>query len=406
MNKVPQCLCVLGKVRKYGVKALISYIQQNFRKKFILMDGQGTEIFASSEFIKNKDTILQIKKGQWYDEEQKNFVYRAEKGGVSLFLVLHPVVKGDLPNVNSMLEDIRLSMAFYLNTMLEAQVRCSKIENDLMESLFGKKRGKGDDFLLSGHFNLYIDKPYVIQLIHVENTDDPVIINKVIELVVEYTGKIRVPSMRPIYWRNNLVHIIPAYYKNETFELRQEWPDARISEVFRKLAKQKLNVIVSLAMGQIHFLDDLYKSYHEALITLTFCRVRGEAGCVQRFYDLGFFRYIFLQDVKVNKNYVMDKLGAIINYDNENNTNLLQTLNILIDNAFSWKETAARCNVHVNTIHYRVERIEKVLQLKLQDTQNIFELYVALKLWDLLNALELIDDYYVGTIGDVNCHGR
>jgi DNA-binding PucR family transcriptional regulator len=129
--------------------------------------------------------------------------------------------------------------------------------------------------------------------------------------------------------------------------------------------------------------------------------VAGEAGFVQRFCDLGFFRYIFLQSNTVIINHVVDKLGPIINYDNGKDGQLMATLRILIDNGFNWKETAAKCNVHVNTIYYRVERIEKLLSIKLNNTESKFTLYVALKSWDILTELGEIDNYYIGSIGKI-----
>ncbi|SDE55288.1 PucR family transcriptional regulator [Sporomusa acidovorans] len=400
MRGVPHSVCILEKVRKHGITALISYIQKRFRKQFAFVDGQGKEIYATGKFFKKIDSslILQIKNKHWHDSEQNIFVYKVEKNGICLFLVLHPVAKTDVPEVISLLEDTRLALSFYLNTLIEFQTQCSNIENDLMETLFGKKRGKVDEFLPFGHFNLNTDKPYVIQLFHLEKTDDPVLVNNIINDVVKYTDKNKLPALRPIYWQKNLVHIIPALYKNDTFELRKEWPEIKVSEIFRKSAERKYNIKISIGIGQIYSLHELYKSYNEARVALIFRRLIGEVGYVQRFCDLGFFRFLFTQDLELNKNFVMNKLGAIVYYDNQKNGELLNTLRILMDNGFNWKETAAKCDVHVNTIYYRVERIEKMLQTNLHDSSVKFELFVALKLWDILNALDVVDNYYVGSI--------
>lgn len=399
MDKEPNYMFVLRKVRKHGLKALIAYIHKRIRQEFIIIDGQGKEIYTSNKFIKGENipSSLQGKKEQWYDEKQKKFAYTLNKSGVSLLLAFYPVTKENLPDITSLIDDIRLAFSFYLNTLIEIRERSLKIENDLMENLFGKKRGRLDEFLPFDHFNLNTDKPYVVQLFHLE-TNDPIIVNNIIDDVVEYTDKNKLPSLRPIYWHNKLVHIIPALYKSGTFELRKEFPEVRISEVFRKSAEKKYNIKISIGLGQIYSLLDLYKSYNEANIALIFRRLSGENGFAQRFTDLGFFRYVFTQDVEVNKAFVMDKLGPIINYDNQKNTDFLNLLRILNDNGFNWKDAAAKCNVHVNTIYYRVERIEKILQINLHDSESKFDVFVALKLWDILNALEVVENYYVGTI--------
>jgi hypothetical protein len=403
MDKTPDCVEVLNKVRVYGIKGLIAYLHKRLKKQFAVIDGAGTTLYASSSFLKKKDIsfILQQEQDQGYYGEQKMFIYRAEKSGTRIFLAVYPVLKADMPDIALLAEDLYLALAFYLAMRLEIKDGCVKIENHLMEMILGDKRKQVEDVLPFGNFNLNTDKPYVIQLFQVENTDDPAIINEVIEQVVEYTTKNKLPALRPISWRGQLVHIIPALYQGETFELSRDWPEPRVSEVFRKELEQNCNIKVSIGMGQIYSLHDLYKSYNEARIALTFRRVAGEIGFVQRFCDLGFFQYIFLQDIEVNRIYVMDRLGPIINYDNQKNGQLLSTLRILIDNGFNWKETAAHCSVHVNTIYYRVERIEKLLMIKLDNMESKFTLYVALKLWDILNALEKIDDYYIGSIGKI-----
>ncbi len=81
-----------------------------------------------------------------------------------MYIVVRPVEDSELDNVISLLEDTRLSLSFYLNTIAEAQISFTKIENDLMEMLFVRRSENFNDFLPFGHFNLNRDKPYVIQL--------------------------------------------------------------------------------------------------------------------------------------------------------------------------------------------------------------------------------------------------
>lgn len=406
MGNTIDSLILLEKTTEQGLSAVTSYLQKELQKECMVVDHQGKYHYASNYFIENKEiralfTKMTSTERTLYIKGKKILLYRISKSEAYLYIVVRPVEDSELDNVVSLLEDTRLSLSFYLNTIAEAQISFSKIENDLMEMLFVRRSENFNDFLPFGHFNLNRDKPYVIQLIHVDEMDDSVRINDVVDHLVEYTEKNNLPSMRAIFWQNNLVHIIPALYKNETFEVREEWPEVRVSEVFRKSAEQKFNIKISIGIGQVHPLCELYKSYDEARIALIFKHLMTEDGYVQRFNDLGFFRYIFSQDMEVSKNYVRRNLGPILEYDNQKQSDLVSTLRILVANGFNWKDTAAKCNVHVNTIYYRVERIEKLFDKDLNDVETKFNLFVALKLWDVLNALEVMDDAYVGSIGSI-----
>jgi hypothetical protein len=397
-------LLLLETTTEQGLPAVVSYLQKQLQKEFMIIDHQGKYHYASNCFIENKDihtlfTTMNSKEQTVYTEEKKTLISRIGNHEVYLFVVVKPVAKDELNQVSSLLDSTRLSLSFCLNTIVEAQMKFSKIENDLMEMLFVRKSENSNDFLPFGHFNLNSDKPYVIQLIHVDQINDPININDVIDHLVEYTEKNNLPSMRAIFWQNNLVHIIPALYKSETFELREEWPEIRVSEIFRKSAEQKFNIKVSIGIGQVYPLCELYKSYTEARIALIFKHLMSNTGYVQRFKDLGVFRYIFSQDMQITKNHVLRSLGPILDYDNQKHSDLLSTLRILVTNGFNWKDTAVKCNVHVNTIYYRVERIEKLLTIDLTDEDAKFNLFVVLKLWDVLNTLGIIDDAYVGSIG-------
>lgn len=401
MEDMPQCLRILEKTKRQGLVAVISYLQKKFKSSFLIIDNQGEELYNSGLLLEPamRLAILTGKTPEWYEAVQQTFVWRLGRESACLFLVVRPVAKASLPDVTTVLQDIKLALAFYLHLQVEEKTRFIKIEHDLMEVLLGPKHGENiDEFLPFGHFNLNIDKPYVIQLIHLEQVQDPVTIRGVIDHLDEYAKKNKLPSMRAIYWQDNLVHIIPALYKSETFELRQEWPEVKVSEVFRKSAEQKFGIKICIGIGQIYSLSDLFKSYTEARIALTFRRLLGDCGFVQRFADLGCFRYVFSQDVEISKKFVMDNLGEIIRYDNQKQADFLNTLRILVDNGFNWKETAEKCNVHVNTIYYRMERIEKLIHRKLQDSDTKFDLFVALKLWDVLISLGALDDYFIGTI--------
>lgn len=72
-------------------------------------------------------------------------------------------------------------------------------------------------------------------------------------------------------------------------------------------------------------------------------------------------------------------LGPVLDYDAEHGTDLLGTLRVFLDCSGSWTTAAARLHVHVNTLRYRVGRVERLLGVDLSDFGHRVDLYLALR---------------------------
>lgn len=64
---------------------------------------------------------------------------------------------------------------------------------------------------------------------------------------------------------------------------------------------------------------------------------------------------------------------------------LLDTLNCLADEGFQFANTAKTLGIHISTLRYRIERIEDVLSISLEDPRVRFEIQVAVTLHRLMN---------------------
>ncbi|MVU76392.1 hypothetical protein GPX89_03930 [Nocardia sp. ET3-3] len=73
-------------------------------------------------------------------------------------------------------------------------------------------------------------------------------------------------------------------------------------------------------------------------------------------------------------------IGPIVDYDAEKGAQLLETLQSFLNNDGSWTRTSAAMHLHVNTIHYRIERIEALTGRRVLDPQGRLDLYAALTL--------------------------
>lgn len=73
-------------------------------------------------------------------------------------------------------------------------------------------------------------------------------------------------------------------------------------------------------------------------------------------------------------------LGPVIEYDTKTAASLLPTLRAYFDCAGSWSKTAAKLDLHLNTVRYRIARVESLTDRDLSKMEDRMDLYLALHL--------------------------
>lgn len=152
----------------------------------------------------------------------------------------------------------------------------------------------------------------------------------------------------------------------------------RVSEKLRPLT-------VSVGIGRFYpDVLSLRRSYVEAREALELGRrVRGN-GSIVHYDDLGVYRLILkCSDPAEVNSFVKEHLGRLIEYDRAHRTNLVETLEAHIKTNCCLKETASRLFVHVNTLKYRLRRIQDILGINLSDPEELLNLSVAMKMKDI-----------------------
>ncbi|HVV23102.1 MAG TPA: helix-turn-helix domain-containing protein, partial [Pseudonocardiaceae bacterium] len=71
-------------------------------------------------------------------------------------------------------------------------------------------------------------------------------------------------------------------------------------------------------------------------------------------------------------------LGPVFDHDAEHGGDLVRTLTVFLDCSGSWSRAAARLHVHVNTLRYRIGRIEELTGADLSDFAQRIDIYLAL----------------------------
>jgi DNA-binding PucR family transcriptional regulator len=80
-------------------------------------------------------------------------------------------------------------------------------------------------------------------------------------------------------------------------------------------------------------------------------------------------------------------LAPIVDHDRDHGADLLGTLRVYLEEDRVQRRTAARCFIHVNTVVYRINRVEQLLGRSLDDPSTVFDLTLALRILDVVDGI-------------------
>jgi DNA-binding PucR family transcriptional regulator/putative methionine-R-sulfoxide reductase with GAF domain len=132
---------------------------------------------------------------------------------------------------------------------------------------------------------------------------------------------------------------------------------------------------------------ELARSHHEARQALRLLRrVRGQ-GTVTSYRSLGAFRLLLeVQSPDALRRFVEEVLGPLVRYAESRETPLLETLEALTSARWVRRQAARDLGIHVNSMAYRIERIEALTGLSLDDPEARVAIAIALRARAMLGA--------------------
>lgn len=73
-------------------------------------------------------------------------------------------------------------------------------------------------------------------------------------------------------------------------------------------------------------------------------------------------------------------VNKLIKFDKENKTELLKTLKTYFENNRNANATSNKLNIHRSTFFYRFHKIQNLLGISLDDSENLFKLELSFKI--------------------------
>jgi PucR family transcriptional regulator, proline-responsive transcriptional activator len=228
-------------------------------------------------------------------------------------------------------------------------------------------------------YNYTAEAPYCIAIIDVnpgsQGTADKDKVLKMLENIILF-------SYKEVFIFEQDDKIALFFAKHSYHEIK-----TILKDIVEKLyARFRGNEQLYLGVGRItKSIRCLGKSYNEAIRVLGLQKKQDNHGEVVLYEDLGLYKLLLsIDDRVIIKEYYNETIQPLVRYDELNNTNFTEALSTYLKYNGSTKKAAEVLFVHRNTINYRIDRIEEILDCDLSDLKTRMACSVGLMVRELL----------------------
>jgi purine catabolism regulator len=159
--------------------------------------------------------------------------------------------------------------------------------------------------------------------------------------------------------------------------------------VFARAAVERVQPLLRCGLGRPAATIDAWRtSYREAAQALEMARQLNQPEPLY-FGNLSVQRLLFKMAEHADLvSFCRETLGALIDYDTEQKSSLIDTLEAFFERNGNLSQTAEALFVHRNTLQYRMERIAEIAGIDLDNAETRLALQLALKAYRLLYSKE------------------
>lgn len=138
--------------------------------------------------------------------------------------------------------------------------------------------------------------------------------------------------------------------------------------------------------GNTNKLEDYYSSYQQARQTLNVVKNRFREKSFALFDEMGSYALLReMKDSSLTTLFLEKYIEPLLKYSAEKNADLFHTLRTFLHNHGNLSKTANSLYIHRSSLLYRMEKIESLLEIKLDDPDHRFNLMLAYRLYDLFH---------------------
>lgn len=133
-----------------------------------------------------------------------------------------------------------------------------------------------------------------------------------------------------------------------------------------------------------HAISDYQRGYAEANEALELGKLLLQENGCSHFNALGAYRYLYrFAHADMLSDQYQDQVSAIAEYDQRKKTNLLDTLEMYLEYGGHIAKASSHIDIHRNTLLQRLERVQKLCTIDLEDLHHRLPLLIAIKIYRL-----------------------
>lgn len=384
-----------------GADGLGRYLKKILSKPILLVAGNGREFYP--ERIPVAESIRKIlchmpsfqDEQYYYMHDRRLLVLQTSlpQEELRLFLFISRTTEDEIDGLVQKVKPVRLALSYFLRSQIDLGQEVRRVTDQILTKAFASTQYRLEDLLHQNGIDLDAAQAYRVMLVDFTGS--------LLQLAHRYADAI----LCPLTWQGRGLVIMPDVDSNLEPALRDHTAGMQqMLQDWQQDFSKRHQVQVDCGLGSVHKLPELQRSYQEARMTLSYGRTKHEHGFFRYYEDCGILSNIFAGGVESAFAFCRSALGRLLEYDGENEGDLLATLKLLLETNFNYSATAAELFVHANTVRYRSDKIEQLLMRDLSDPDVRFNLYAAVRVQEILVDMHILPDGYVGKVHE-KVHG-
>lgn len=240
------------------------------------------------------------------------------------------------------------------------------------------------------HYGWNPGDTYLVAVIHLESERKTM---KLAEALMELAHLVPKEHFY-IHIESDCIHLLLHLDKRDKAQAKKGFEQEAYT-AYEQMSKtlQKMDGYVSKMYGAIKFRSGISSpgshprqlplKIEEASDALSFCKIFHNT--IMKFEDMGALRMLASYSHRDNLEQIISPaVRKLADYDRENKTQYLDTLDTLLGNNLNLSKTARELFIHYKTMLHRMDRICDIAEISLEDRQQRLDIELGVKLYMML----------------------
>ncbi|MFM1650762.1 helix-turn-helix domain-containing protein [Brevibacillus sp. B_LB10_24] len=200
---------------------------------------------------------------------------------------------------------------------------------------------------------------------------------KLLDIFTQLAGEMHLQAN--VIFRQTYLVILFHYETRENSAQIAKRVKRCLTELQQRIAHQRYNDTFSAGVGRIcQQLPELRKSYEDAGKCLEYSRKLAHGSNIVFYDQLGATKlFLKLNDVEI-LDFAKELFAPLLAYSHQSKKALIETLEKYVE-TYNYHHTAQQLHIHINTLKYRLGRIQEILEIDFDNEEDRFNTSISLK---------------------------